>query len=211
MSAANRRDYYKLEDTRPKSSANALDYWWGRLVERYYPFKVKVLGRSPPDQRAVQDIITVELVGDAVQGLPVDHPSRQKVDIDLLNTTAVWADLPSTAQLVPTPVPSTGDVFGFLFLTEAWAKGKFLIPITDYSEGGGGKWPIGASKPSPADETRFAASNFWRSLGNETSSDDWASAFLFIVRAASALARQSDIPSPRNSARSDNEDEGNAS
>ncbi|MFP2926225.1 hypothetical protein ACLESO_13605 [Pyxidicoccus sp. 3LG] len=137
---------YTLANTEPVTDPAQLQLWWARdtISIRYYPYKVKRVGRSLIEGLGL-DILHFQLATQPELGVFKVELTRQY--------THVWPDLPSTIQRA-----KDDGLYGFLMLSEAWeTDAQNQISQAPTYNGfqvktlreGGEKWPIAAKQPAP--------------------------------------------------------------
>lgn len=123
----------------PTRHPDELKAWWHAEMAVYRPYKVKVVKQLPD---TAHGLVRLTFVLATEEAEPRKTPPREfTIDVPG-HPKQAWTDRPSTAQMVV----SQERPYGFLFLTDEWAKSEGVDPDV-YAEsggtGGGGKWPIG--------------------------------------------------------------------
>lgn len=144
MPSAKRVVTYSESTREPTSSADELLAWWDRPLPddatdprawSYRPYRVQVIERQVTNGILLLTFVLAR------------HAAQTQFKLQLpIESSYVWPDLPSTAQL------ATQGQYGFLFLSDLWAEDNNLSPAT-LAEGAtepGNKWPFGGDGPVSA-------------------------------------------------------------
>jgi hypothetical protein len=125
--------------------------WQPNTLEGYLPYKVKVT--QPAAQHGGRQLTFVLAHEEATTKTPREFSVQMPGQVSY-----VWSERPSTAQLV---VPG-GPAYGFLYLTDTWAR-QFKVDPAIYAETGGGKFPISAGTKR--------LQNLYEALNDKTAQD----------------------------------------
>jgi hypothetical protein len=141
MTSAKRVLTYGESTREPTSSPEELLAWWERPLPdeaddprawSFRPYRVQVVERQVTNGILLLTFVLAR------------HAAQTAFKLQLpIESSYVWPDLPSTAQL------AGNGQYGFLFLSDLWAEDNNLSPATlaeGYTEPGN-KWPFGGDAP----------------------------------------------------------------
>jgi len=134
MAKAGKTPSHAESTNQPKHHPDKLEKCWEPDTPRggYRPYKVQVTNRAKVNGVEKLTFMLVPKDGKT----PAPGPFTVEIPGE---TVYVWSERPSTAQLVE----QGGPAYGFLYLSDQWAK-EFKVDRNVYAESGGGKFPIAA-------------------------------------------------------------------